>query len=205
VAATPTADVGVPVDVAATGMRVRPSPAPPGRQHRPGAQRHIGPASFRAWMPPRPTFLVTALADTAERGPSMYEMEGPRLAVQRCLADCSAARALPGPPPVPDTRRKCQSPGSSRGSRSRPRKASAFSGECSSTARRPRGTRALSRPVQDSLAIHRPSTGQLPFVPGAPPLSPASPQLGPQDRPQPVRSGFGRNSGPGLQSPAAIS
>jgi len=68
---------------------------------------------------------------------------------------------------------------------SRPREASAFSGECSSTARRTRGTRALGRQVQDSLVIHRSSTGQPLFVPGAPQLSPASSQRDPQDRPQP--------------------
>ena len=44
----------------------------------------------------------------------MYEMQGPRLAWQHWHPDCSAYRALPGRPPMPDTRWKYQSPGPSR-------------------------------------------------------------------------------------------
>jgi hypothetical protein len=91
-----------------------------------------------------------------ERGPSMYEMEGPRLAVVALacrLPGCRAPRgchwphasaAISGDPDLP-------------ASRSFPQVQHVFSGESSSTANPARHTRPLPAPLQDSLAVHRTS------------------------------------------------
>ena len=46
------------------------------------------------------------------RGPRMYEMQGPRSALPRLASRLLDCPALPGRPPLPDTRPKFRSPGS---------------------------------------------------------------------------------------------
>ena len=77
-----------------------------------------------------------------------------------------------------------------------------FSGESSSTAVGPGGTRACRGQFEDSLPIHRQSTGRPPFSPALPGPSTAHPQANPQSRAQ--RPGRVRGTSPARGRPGPL-
>jgi len=101
-------------------------------------------------------------------------------ALQRPPTDRSVRHALPGLPPVPNTRAKRRSPGPSCVPGVAPGPVSVSGSESSSTPSGAGRTRGSGHRFQDSLAVHNSSTEHAAFSPGNGACPPAHPPHDPQ-------------------------
>ena len=144
------------------------------------------------------------------RGPSMYEMEGPRLVAQPStpIAQLPVTRLLSAADPTTSAARPPRTPGCPlvpafrglpRSSGVSPGSASVLGGECFSTASPTPRTRDFGQQSQDSLVIHRTPA----VIPRVPRLSTTYPPVYPHTAPQYGATGRVSRRAPGTSGAPA--